>query len=162
MSIEATLIEKSMVNASADAVWDIVGPGYGDYERWASLLDSTDASMTEDGVGSTRVCSTSLGDFNETVLAYNEAARHIAYQAEGLPPIVTKAVNNWIVTPEGENQSSVQIRFELEFVDAAPAEAQEQVKAQFGGALKMSLEELVHFAETGEPHPRKVAAMQAA
>ena len=79
----------------------------------------------------------------------------------GCPQSVTKAVNNWFVTSYGDAQSLVEIRLELEFVDNAPLEAQEQVKAQFGGALKNTLEEFVHYAEMGEPHPRKAAAMQA-
>ena len=51
MSIQATLTEKSMVNVSADAAWQIIGPGFGAYKKWATLLDSTDASMTDNGVG---------------------------------------------------------------------------------------------------------------
>ena len=87
----------------------------------------------------------------------------MAYQVEGsgLPPLVTKAVNNWFVTPEGDEQSLVEFRFELEFIDDAPPEAQEQVKSQIGGVLKTTFEEFVHYAETGEPHPRKVTAMEA-
>lgn len=158
MSLTESLKNRAQVNATADAVWEILGPGYGDYEKWASVLDVTEARMTANGVGSTRSCRTNIGDFTETVLVFDEARRHIAYQADGLPPSVERAVNNWIVTPTANGRSAVEVRLDLEFVPDAPAEAIAQVRTVFGGTLNAALEELVTFAETGQPHPRKLSA----
>ncbi|WP_308916486.1 SRPBCC family protein [Jannaschia sp. LMIT008] len=148
------------IDASPDRVWDILGPNYVHAGDWASSVyvsRARDGAATIPGAPAAgRTCETSLGAFTETIEAYDPARRHVAYSATGakMPGFVRSLVNAWTVHPDGggsrvELRLAADIAFPFNVVMGLP------MKLQFGRVLREATEELKHYAETGQPHPRK-------
>ncbi|MEM7488669.1 MAG: SRPBCC family protein [Pseudomonadota bacterium] len=151
------------VDAPPDRVWDILGPNYTRAGDWASsVYVSGPRPGTPKVAGAPaagRVCETSLGPFTETIEAYDETRRHVAYSATGdkMPGFVKRLVNSWTVRAAGGGAEidlalTADIAFPFNLLMGLP------MKLQFAKVLREATEELKHYAETGTPHPRKVKA----
>lgn len=105
-----------------------------------------------------RVRQTSFGPFTESIEEYDPSRYRVAYSATGekMPGFVKSLVNSWTLTPAGSQRTKV--RMELNAHIAFPFNVLMgwMMKMQFRGALKDSIEDLKHYAETGTPHPRKL------
>ena len=103
MKIRKTLT----VNAPPDAVWDILGPNYVRAGDWASSVYVSGARPGTPKIAGApaagRTCETSLGPFTETIEAYDEERRHVAYSATGdkMPGFMKGLRNAWTVRPKG-------------------------------------------------------------
>lgn len=151
------------VDAPAAKVWSVLTDEFGDADVWASAVHKADFQLSASGdmVGSQRVCETTLGTLNETVVRYDAENMVFAYQAQGLPPFVTKAVNNWTVTANGDDRAHVEMRLEMEMAADADPQMIEGMKHQIGMTLTEATEELKHYVEAGTPHARKLEAQGA-
>ncbi len=151
------------INAPAERVWDILGPNYTKAGDWASSVYVSDARPGTPKVAAApvagRVCQTSLGPFTETIEAFDEGRRHVAYSATGdkMPGFVKRLVNSWTVHTSG-SMSRVQIELNADIAFPFNILMGPMMKLQFGKVLREATEELKHYAETGKPHPRKVKA----
>ncbi len=156
MKIKRTLT----IDAPPDRVWDILGPNYTKADDWASSVYVSGARPGPQKVAAApvagRVCQTSLGPFTETIEAYDEARRYIAYSATGdrMPGFMKRLVNAWTVRPKG-GISEVEMELNAEIAFPFNILVAPMMKLQFGKVLREATEELKHFAETGKPHPRK-------
>jgi len=115
--VMSMLTRQITVEAPADAVWDLVGRRFDRIGDWATAIPaSTAIASAPPGTAPTRspaltvvdapvagrVCQTGvrlLPQVTETIVAYDDAARTLTYQANGLPAFVATARNNWTVTP---------------------------------------------------------------
>jgi hypothetical protein len=104
------LTRQFTVEASADAVWDLVGRRFDRIGDWATAIASSaaiaptpsetaptrsPAPTVVDAPVAGRVCQTGmrlLPQVTETVVAYDDAARTLTYQASGLPAFVAPPV----------------------------------------------------------------------
>lgn len=154
------LKQVASVKATPDDVWTVLGRDFGGLSKWASMVSHAELSKSPDGA-TQRACSTSMGEFKETLVEFDEAERALAYRVDaGLPPMVKQAVNRWSVTPTGDGSSVLQMRLEVQLQDSAPSSAGEMLKAQFGDVTRNTIEELAYYAANGKPHARKLAALQ--
>ncbi len=161
---EALVISRSIdIDVSASELWAKTAEDFGGIDKWIASISDVTFHPTASGnlLGAERVCVSPFGETHETMVIYDEAQRHFAYEIEGLPPLISRAVNNWLITETGDNQSAIEFRVELDLVPNADAEMVATLKAQMGDLLSQVTEELKHYVETGEAHPRKIEAMQA-
>lgn len=149
------------IDAPADRVWDILGPNYVNAGDWASSVYVSKARAgtpkVADAPVAGRVCQTSLGPFTETIEAFDESRRHVAYSATGdkMPGFVKRLVNSWTVNPSG-HKSTVQMELSADIAFPFNILMGPMMKLQFGRVLRDATEELKYYAETGQPHARKV------
>jgi len=162
MDNKITISRSIDINTSANDLWSKTAEDFGGIDKWASTIAGVKITPSAGGeaLGTERVCVSPFGDTREEMVAYDEEARHFAYTIAGMPPIVAQAANNWFITSKGDNQSAVEFRLEVEFTDEATDDMTSEFEQQIGGLLTLVGEELKHFVETGEPHPRKVEATQ--
>lgn len=151
-----------VVNASAKRAWEVLGEEWGDIDEWSSVIAHSDFTPVrgKPAVGAKRTCEIpGSPGFKETVLSYDERGRTISHVAdEGMPPFVRRAENTWSVTPLGPNRSRIDMHFTGQIQPGTPAPAVGMLKQQFAPMIDMTTVELVHYIETGERHPRAVAA----
>lgn len=151
------------MNAPAERVWDILGPNYTRAGDWASSVYVSGAREGAPKVAGApaagRVCQTSLGPFTETIEAYDERRRHVAYSATGerMPGFVKRLVNAWTVRPAGSG-SEVEMVLTADIAFPFNVLMGPMMRVQFGKVLREATRELAHYAETGKPHPRKANA----
>ena len=155
------LSSETIVEASADRVWEVVGHQFAHIGEWARAIP---ASRARDEAGATaapvagRVCETGVSMFpevEETIVAYNEATRTLSYVGAGLPAFVAEARNRWEVTPIDDHHArvrldaTVQTRGILGQLLAVPF----RLWARRSGARM--LDDLKHYVEHGRPSPHK-------
>ncbi|MEM9372532.1 MAG: SRPBCC family protein [Planctomycetota bacterium] len=153
------------IDTPVDRVWDIVGPGFTDADRWACSIDRSEPHDGERRCDSSpftgRVCETSIGTVNETVLEYDDIRRRLSYEAyaESMPGFVRRLINTWRVagTDHGTTQVEMQLAVEL----AAPFNfvLGPLMRWRLGRILRQALRDLKHFAETSEPSLAKAKAI---
>jgi hypothetical protein len=155
-----------VINASADDVWKIVGPGFAKVGLWSTTVDHADVSGTpefEGAVCSSRSCDLNAKGFsaiNEKITAYDETKQTLSFDiVEGVPGFVTRAYSDWKIVKLSDNTSQLQITTTMEM--------KKFMGGLMGGMIKKTLEEnipliqsdLKHYAETGKPSESKTARM---
>lgn len=157
------------IDAPADRVWDIIAHQFGRIGEWATAIPCSAAIMAPATVTRNhvlveapvagRVCDTGMRAVPrvmETIVAYDEDARTLTYQATaGMPAFVTLARNTWQVTPLSNVQALVSYAGELEARGVLGTLAKRLLLARVARDGQYLLEDLRHYAEHGEPSPRK-------
>ena len=157
------------IDASADQVWDVIAHQFGRIGEWATAIPGSTtitapATVTHSYVlveapVAGRVCDTGMRavpQVTETIVAYDEDARTLTYQATaGMPAFVTLARNTWEVKPLSDGQAQVTYAGELEVRGVLGALARRLLLARVARDGQYLLEDLKHYAEHGEPSPRK-------
>jgi hypothetical protein len=150
---------RSTRNAPAEAVWQIVGPGFA--TSVAGPARSVPPSHTSPGDDLIpcpgRVCDTGLRfapRVAETVVAYGGAERTLTCEGSGLPRFVAAARNRWRVAP----LSPRRCHFSL---DAAPEPrglariAAPVLRLALAREGRRLVRDLKHYAEHAEVSPHK-------
>ncbi|MEL6340728.1 MAG: SRPBCC family protein [Myxococcota bacterium] len=154
------------LNVEADRAWQLLGPNYVRAADWASAVFVSSARAGTPEIAHApvagRVCETSLGPFTETIVEYDPSTRRIAYRATGekMPGFMRSLVNTWKIQPTGDSTCDVTMILQAELAPPFNVLMAPLIRLQFNGVLSRSLEEFAHFAERGEPHPRKVKVDQ--
>ena len=149
------------VNAPAAKVWDILGPNYTRAGDWASsvFVSAPRAGMPQIAGASAagRTCETSLGPFTESIVAYDDERRHVAYTATGdkMPGFVRELKNAWTVDAIDANRSRVTMTLTADIKQPFRALMGWMMKRQFAKVLDEATDDLKVYAETGQPSPRK-------
>ncbi|MEM6455359.1 MAG: SRPBCC family protein [Acidobacteriota bacterium] len=157
--------QRRVVDASSERAWEVLADQFGDVSAWSSVIShSTLTGRRGTSLkGAVRSCEVpGTPGFKEFVVAYDKNAMMLAYQVqEGLPPFVQRALNTWRIQPLSANRAVVSMRLELAIAPGTPGMASGMAKGQFTQLTDITADELVHFVETGRPHPRKIAATNA-
>jgi hypothetical protein len=168
------------VEAPADAVWEVVGRQFDRIGDWATAIRASgavtqarpDASPSRSGAASNavdaaaaagppvtgRVCHTGirlLPQVTETIIAFDDAARTLTYQASGLPAYVAAARNTWTVTAIDERHSRVSLHARFDTRGLLGALARRVILLQVRRTSGYLADDLRHYVEHGTPSPRK-------
>ncbi|MEM7799468.1 MAG: SRPBCC family protein [Chloroflexota bacterium] len=148
------------INASAEKIWSTVAHDFANLSRWASSIESSginhDAPVPNGADVGGRVCrAPGFGDIKETFLHYDEGGKTFTYFAEGGPFFMKSAQNTWTVISESD--STAKVTFAAEMVMHPPFNWLMAVpmRLQINRIIKNTAEELKHYIEKGEIHPRK-------
>ena len=104
----------TVIDAPAEAVWEVLAHRFGEIAEWASIMKSSEPiASTSPGLEapvSGRVCTAyGFGKVQENLLDYDEQNMQFKYEAvRGLPFFIRYAENNWTVKPLSGNQCQVQ------------------------------------------------------
>ena len=153
------------IDAPADQVWEVIGPGFARIGDWASVIPASapipgaDASACAVGAPAAgRVCATGVRLFprvTESLIAYDQARRTLTYQARDLPALVTLARNTWTVVPAGERRCRVVVQAQLQVRGALGVLAGWAAAAQTWRNARLLEADLSHYIRHGTPSPRK-------
>ena len=155
-----------IINAPAEAVWDIIGRQFDRIGEWATAI-SASAAVPQDLPGKPtvtaapvagRVCDTGirmLPQATEMIIAYSDSDRTLTYQATGMPAYVGVARNHWTITAVDQQRTRAAFGAVV-----APRGILGRLLAgwllvQIGRTGRHLLEDLKHYAEHGVPSPRK-------
>lgn len=144
------------MNISAARAWEAIGNRFGDNGLWAASL--TSSYLTGDMViGVNRVCMNKLQKIVERLTSFDSGNMSLSYEIiTDLPVIIKNAKNHWSVKSLGANRSSMTAEVTSDLVWwAAPLSPLMSIAVN--GILTKAMDELKHWAETGEQHPRKKA-----
>ncbi|MGI5286506.1 SRPBCC family protein [Nonomuraea polychroma] len=102
------------IAAPAEKVWEMVAHHFDRVDEWATVVHASYAlpgpPVVAEAPVAGRVCRTGLPvlrQVSEHIVAYDEIARTLTYQAELLPGLLPQARNQWEVIPVGPARSQV-------------------------------------------------------
>jgi Polyketide cyclase / dehydrase and lipid transport len=152
---------ETIIDASADRVWEIVGHQFTRIGEWATAIPtSRPSSQTPSAAGAPaagRVCETGLPIVplvEETIVAYDEGGRTLTYTGAGLPHFVKEARNRWTVVAVDDRRARVRVEatIELRAVGLLLAVPFRLWSARVGAK---TLDDLKHYVEVGRPSRAK-------
>jgi len=155
---------KVAVDAPIEKLWDILGTNYADAGVWNSAVfisaQTAFPPKVESAPVSGRVCQTTLGPFTETINQFDEETHRIEYTATGdaMPGFVKGLHGHWSLKKLSAKRTEVNMMLSVNIAFPFNVLMGWMMKMQFNGAIKSSLGDLKHYAETGKPHPRKIKA----
>lgn len=144
--------QHSAIDAPAARVWEYVGPGFATIGEWASGVPRSEP------IDEGRVCTVAgapgIDRVTERLTAYDDTARTLAYEAEGMPGFVDGARNSWRIEATGPATSRAAFDAQLDMSGIwriiAPL-----LGLRIGMIGRRSLRELKHVVEQGRPARRK-------
>lgn len=158
-------VEKSIIiNAPLDQVWQVTAGDFENIHRWdANVKTARQKGVAHNGapVGG-RVCGLYNGsDIVESIVEYDENRHRFVYAiTEGLPGFIESGQNTWTHQVVNPNKTRVTMKTAMNVKGFLGTIMQGPMKSQIGKLLGNVQEELKHFVETGQPHPRKLKKLQ--
>jgi hypothetical protein len=148
-----------IIEAPAEAVWEVVAGRFDRIGEWATAIPSSTAlPVAAPATGAPvpgRVCRTGIAlvpEATETIVEYDPAGRTLTYQATGgIPAFVTLARNRWWVTALDPARSRVEFRAQLEVRGRLGRFARWWLLARVGRTGRHLLDDLKHYVEQGTP-----------
>lgn len=155
------------INAPVADVWRVLAHEFDRVGEWAtSIAQSKPNPEAKPIAGSEvggRICVVpGFGEMKESFAYYDEDNLTFSYEAvQGMPFFVKTAGNTWSLTDKG-NQTIVDMHLIAE-VNMFPGKVMApMLRSQFNRQAGEIIEELKYYIENGQPHPRKLAALQKA
>lgn len=158
------IIEKEItLNKNIEAAWKVLGLEFSDAYKWASAVNHSEgfgngisgASCSERGY------VTSMGKLKEKILKYSNENHTLSYEvAEGMPFVVKYATNTWKLSSMGYDKSKLQMLMDIQFKGILGVIMQPMMKMLMSKMGNDLTEEFKYYVENGQPHPRKIKAMQ--
>ena len=147
------------INAPAEKVWEILAHQFGNMADWTATLSESravDASRYPEFKAAptapipARETTSSFAKAVEIITKYDEEKMMLAFDAVGLPPLMSSARNTQCVIAKGPNKSVISFDFRIGlkhiFNVMSPF-----LKRRFGKTMGGVQRELKLYAETGKP-----------
>lgn len=164
---EVKMSKPVTINVSADALWDIIGPGFADAGKWSTAVDHSagHGDGKFDGAScDTRSCDLSAKGFdkvNEKITEYDVRNKTMAFDViEGTPGFVTYLNNRTVVTDLGNGKSKAELQITMHMKPFMGWLLGGMLKKNINNLLDSALDDLKVFEETGVPSARKQARMK--
>jgi len=156
------LSNETIIEASADRVWEIVGHQFARIGEWATAIPASRPNLQAVGDGDApvagRVCESGLPMFphvEETMVSYDEAGRTLTYTGAGLPAFVREARNRWRVTPVNDHRARVRVDAIIEMRGIVGRLLALPLRFRLAREGPKILDDLTHYVEHGRPSARK-------
>jgi hypothetical protein len=156
------------IDAPADQVWQVIGPGFARIGDWATTIPASAAipvparaaagPVAADAPVTGRTCSTGtrlVPHITETLTHYDQPSRTLTYQADGLPAFITATRSTWTVTPAGEATCQVTVTGHFQTHGVLGVLGCWAILAQARLAARHLQADLRHYVKHGTPSPRK-------
>lgn len=141
------------------AVWDIIGNRFGQANVWASALTHSQGcgAPLKGEVTEARVCEVKgMGSIQERIIEFDSERHVLSYEVtKGFPFFVRKGVNHWRIDAIGTNRCRLTTTATITTNGLVGMMMAPMMRMQMSGMLRVMIEDLKHYAETGQPHPRK-------
>ncbi|MEL6562772.1 MAG: SRPBCC family protein [Bacteroidota bacterium] len=151
--------KKINLDVPATKAWDILWQNYENVGQWATIIPESTARK-ENGKTKGRVCTSSYGNVKEWVTHQDSKNMNFSYEADGLPSMFKYGKNNWKIASISENRSTVTMQLSMKMTKIHGFLLGWMIKNKMNKDLENLMEDLKHFAETDNIHPRKMKSLQ--
>ena len=161
------IIEKEIiVNKNIAQAWKALGTDFANAHVWASPLSHSQGSGSKFNGSecNERSCDIKgMGKTREKLLQFSNDSHSLSYEVlEGIPSGVKNATNTWQLTSTGQDQSKLQMRMDIQLGGIMGTLMQPMMRMMMSKMGNTLVEDFKYYVENGQPHPRKIKAMQKA
>lgn len=158
--IELTMTRR--MDVPAERLWQVFGTQYAEIGGWISGVYAS-RPRAGDPIGQApvlgRECMTDIGKHPvvETIQDYDPTARHVRYAAtsKSFPGFMRAVTNSWTFHDLGNGQTEVRVQGQLDVAFPVRLLMRGLIRAQFRKTMTNALDDLEHFARTGQKSRRK-------
>ncbi len=147
----STVTRQLEINAPVDEVWEAIAD-FGGVYKWApNVTSSYSTTEANEGVGAGRHCEVlGFGGIDEEIVDWKEGHSY-KYQVENIGPI-GKLVNEWSVTPDGDNSLvTTNVSYHMRFGIMGALMDKLIVRRSIRKAMAQGQAGLKGYVETREP-----------
>ena len=159
MSKAVTIEESITIDESAEKLWEVCADEFEHIDKWDSNVKSSSARGEPIGASKTggRVCHQYNGRKTvEDLVKFDAFRQRFTYAiTEGLPGFVVSAENTWRLHELETNKTQLTMRLEMRVKGLMGTLMKKPMKSQMGKVLRNAQEELKHYVEHSQHHPRK-------
>lgn len=142
-----------IIDAPADAVWDLMGAQFGDVANWSDMILKSSVSGPV-AVGVIRTCDlkptpAASGTIKERLTKFDPGRKALSYDVfDGLPGFMRRVSSNWTFEPVGEHRTRVTnvmtVKVAWYMTPMLP-----MIKMQFGKTIRALMGEIETAAAPG-------------
>lgn len=148
-----------VIKKSANEVWKVMGNGFAEIHLWASFFKDSKPSGASKFAGidfSARDTIVEGGKNTHTLDVFDSENHVLSYTVTaGAPPFADKAEARWALETLDDSSCKASILVNMELKEMVPAEKAAEVSKWLSQSADNMLEEMKHYLETGNLHPRK-------
>ena len=152
-----------IINKSIEDVWEILANRFGSACQWASGINHSNAFGTPelpDAPANNRACDTTSGNVKEVITKFNSDIHELEYQVlESFPFFVELGKNNWRLHEKG-NHTKVKMHMTIVTKGLFGMIMSPLMKIQIDKVANNVMNDLKHYAETGNPSPMKIKELE--
>lgn len=155
------------IDASADHVWEVIGPGFGRVGDWGAAVEESrpvGEGSLDGAPAAGRACSVAtpgVDQITEQLTDYDVKARRLTYRlSDGMTHLVAGAANTWEVRPLRDGRAEFRMDATVELVGAARVAAP-LLKAYLTAIGRRTSRDLKTYVETGVPSRAKAIRVHA-
>jgi hypothetical protein len=154
------IAREQVMDVPADRVWQVLAHDFAKISEWFSGVAHSqpklDVEVPEGAKVGGRICKVpGLGEIQERFTSYDESNKTMAFEVSGMPFFVRAASNSMVVATVDGSRSRVSLEAVTEVVPVIGWIPLIPMRIQLNRMFSMFLEELKHFVEKGDIHPRK-------
>ena len=145
----AAVTKKINVSCQLTEAWEVLS-AFGEISAWATNVShSCLLSQQKEGIGATRRIQTGSSSVTEHISKW-ENSKYLAYEIRGLPPILKKITNTWVLEP---SEVGVQLSLTIEIIPIRrPATPIAGIASLVFGRINSGmLKDLKNFLEMTQP-----------
>jgi hypothetical protein len=146
------------INKNIEEVWKVLGDDFAHPYKWASSVHHSEGhgEPIESLTCNERSCDTVMGQIKEKLTHFSEGGYSLAIEiTEGLPKPIQKGGSSWELRKISNEKTLLILKMEFKF-KAWAAILKGMMKKKLSQMATDLTEDLAHYVEKGEPHPRKV------
>ena len=153
------ILKTITINKSIEVVWEVIWNQFSEISKWSSYIKESKVygQPKLEGLGfSTRELDTINGIVKQEVTSFNSKQHTVTYKPiSGMPPIIKELRVLWALSKKDANSTNLTLDFAMNMKGMGHLLAP-LVKMKLGKVNEELLEELKHYVEKGQPHPRKL------
>jgi hypothetical protein len=155
-------VEKELlINKTSDEVWNVMGLQFGQVHLWSSnFSDSKPGGEKKfDGIEySERITTTERGETIQVLDKFDSESHSLSYHITiGMPGIAKSASGAWSLKRNANNETMLIIAFDMEVKNLVGYLLSPIIKTKIAKSAQEIAEELKHYVENGQAHPRKAS-----
>ncbi len=148
------------IDIPQEELWKITADDFIQVDKWISGVNLAEGAGQ--GIGAARTCTPSYRGFSKTtekIIDFQPISSFTYEIIEGMPKMIAFATNTWKHEPQNEGTlMTMQVKMQVKGFMGTLMKG--FMKKRMKSVLQDALEELKLYAETGELHKRKTAAMR--
>ena len=150
------------INISAEKLWEIIGSGFVDYDKWATIVDRSSGKgkgAFEGAHSNERICLVNgqgPNEVTEKILHYSDFNMNLSYEVtHGMPEMMAKASNEMTVVSTSGIKSIFSVNMEWGVYGPLEEKMSKMMEEGQRASIDLFLNDIKVFAETGKVSEEK-------
>jgi hypothetical protein len=149
-----------LINRPANEVWEVLGPQFGEIDKWSSLIHKSEVSGEAKLTGvsySVRNTETTQGPTKQELTSFDPNNYTLSYKAiAGIPFFIKNIHAKWSLKEINSKETKLILDMNIETAGLIGMVLTPVVKLKLSKLANELLDDFKYYVENGKPHSRKL------